>query len=69
MIVIDRFEGDVAICFDDGAPVNINRLELPVNAKEGSFLKKEGESYILLNEEEQAYRQKMRNRLDNLFKK
>ena len=50
--VIDRFEGDVAICEDDSRNfIEIRRDRLPAGAKEGSVLSVCGGGAISLSED------------------
>lgn len=37
-LIIDRFEGDYAVCEDNGAPVVLPRASLPSSAAEGDVL-------------------------------
>ena len=47
--VIDRFEGDFAICEkDDKKLINIEKDKMPFGAKEGDVLNIEG-SFIIIN--------------------
>lgn len=44
-VIIDRFEGDFAVCEkEDRTMLNIKRNKLPANAKEGDVLIIEGDS-------------------------
>lgn len=45
MIIIDRFEGDFAVCEINGKIKSINKKLLPENAKEGDCLKKRKGKY------------------------
>jgi hypothetical protein len=45
MLIIDRFEGDFAVAENGEARLDIPRSLLPVTAKEGDVLIKEGENY------------------------
>ena len=47
-ITIDRFEGDVAVCFDEkGVIYNIHLGELPEEAREGDVLEYTAQGYIV----------------------
>lgn len=37
-LIIDRFEGNYAVCEDDGTPVMLPRASLPPSAAEGDVL-------------------------------
>lgn len=47
--VIDRFEGDIAVCesFEGDKLIHIKKENLPINAKEGNVLKFENDKYII----------------------
>jgi hypothetical protein len=62
-VVIDRFEGPYAVCEkDDRTMMDIKRINIPMNAKEGDVLKIEGDS-IIIDEEETNKRKKNINEL------
>ena len=69
-LVIDRFEGNVAICEDrkTGAKIEILKENLEENLKEGDIIKQEKGKYIqareIQNETEKRIEEKM-NRLWN----
>ena len=48
-LVIDRFEGDFAVCEDQITEemINIDRNLIPENAVEGMTIKKQGDSYFI----------------------
>jgi hypothetical protein len=51
-VIIDRFEGPYAVCEkEDKTMMDIKRINIPMNAKEGCVLKIEGDS-ITIDEEE-----------------
>ena len=51
-IQIDRFEGDFAVCYDDGLEKSdIKMSELPRGVKEGDVLTLDGRSFYLDKEE------------------
>ena len=71
MYTIDRFEGDLAVCQNrkTGEIKNIEKLELPEEAKEGQILKWDGNKYeIGYNETEEA-RARIKSKFDRLMKK
>jgi len=56
--VIDRFEGDFAVCEkEDRTMLNVKRSKLPANAKEGDVLIIEGDT-IKIDAAETAKRKK-----------
>jgi hypothetical protein len=67
MVVIDRFEGDFAVCEkEDRTMFNIKRNKLPNNAKEGDVLIIQGD-LITINITETARRKKFAQELaDNI---
>ncbi len=47
-LLIDRIEGDFAVCQkEDRTMLNINRRDLPVDAKEGDLLSIDGDNIII----------------------
>ena len=52
MLIIDRFEGDKAIVESSDATIEIDKSEIPKNAKEGDVLK------IIVDKEETSTRRK-----------
>lgn len=61
MIVIDRFEGDFAVCEMDGQMVSVPRSCVPPQAGEGSALK-------LVQVDNTAGRQRIAEKQNRLFK-
>ena len=61
MWIIDRFEGDFALCeAEDGNIVQIPRADLPPGVREGSCLRRdEGGAFALDPEAEAARRRKL----------
>jgi hypothetical protein len=68
-VTIDRFEGEFAVCEqEDRTMVNIPKVNIPQEAKEGDILVIEGES-IYIDTAGTAERKKRINRLmDDLWK-
>ncbi|WP_446899610.1 DUF3006 domain-containing protein [Clostridium sp. LBM24168] len=57
-VIIDRFEGPYAVCEKaDMTMMDIKRINIPMNAKEGDVLKIEGESIVI--DEEETKKRKM----------
>jgi hypothetical protein len=47
-LLIDRIEGDFAVCQkEDRTMLNINRRDLPVDAKEGDLLSIDGDNIMI----------------------
>lgn len=61
MIIIDRFEGDFAVCEMDGLMVDIPRSCIPPQAGEGSELK-----LVMVNNT--VDRERIANKQNSLFK-
>ena len=68
-MVIDRFEGDYAVCErDDRTMLNINKNKLPAEAKEGDVLIVDGDA-ISIDLMETSKRKEQANQLmEKLFK-
>jgi hypothetical protein len=68
-VVIDRFEGDFAICEkDDRKIINIKRANIPKDAKEGDVLDVKGDA-ITIDFIETANRNKsVKKLMDELWK-
>ncbi len=68
MLVIDRFEGDSAVCVDDeGNTTVLDRGALTGRVREGAVLAEADGGYAVDEEATKARRKKMRERLDRLF--
>ncbi len=66
MIIIDRFEGEYAVLETDGGMVDVNRLLLPENAREGDVLIHENGIYAIDAAATQERRERMRAMLNKL---
>ena len=68
---IDRFEGEFAVCenLETGEMINIRIDLLPDGIKEGSIIKFDNKSYILDSETTKEKQEKIKNIVNNLFKK
>jgi len=63
MLILDRFEGDLAVIETDTGLLNIPRSELPAGAKEGDTIR------LIVDAEETAARKKsIDERMNKLFK-
>lgn len=68
---IDRFEDEFAVCenIKTGEMVNIEKVLLPENIKEGSIIKCENGKFILDNEATSKKQAEIKSMVNNLFKK
>ena len=68
-LIIDRFEGDYAVCEnrDTEEITNISIDELPENAREGDVLKFENNKYELDEQKRQEIEERIKNKIKNLF--
>ncbi|MGI6357917.1 MAG: DUF3006 domain-containing protein [Bacillota bacterium] len=57
MLIIDRFEGEFAVCERDGEMINIPRHLIPGGAQEGDVLQETPDGYVV-DEEATAVRRK-----------
>ncbi|MGL4606642.1 MAG: DUF3006 domain-containing protein [Eubacteriaceae bacterium] len=66
--IIDRFEGDFAICEDEtNKIIYLLKTDLPHLAIEGSRIKKVNSHYILLDNSHD--RERIKEKMNRLFKK
>ncbi len=66
-MIIDRFEGDYAICEENGQLTSIPRNALPQGCYEGAIIQLTEHGYILSNDA--SRREQMRQKMNSLFKK
>lgn len=69
-LIIDRFEGNLAVCEEEGSEklFGIDRKEIPAQAVEGSVLEISDEGEISINNEEtQKRRERILARQKKLF--
>jgi len=63
-VIIDRFEGDYAVCEKENREmINIERAKLPPEAKEGDVLILSEDGSIAIDREETARRKEMIERM------
>lgn len=68
-LIIDRFEGDTAVCeTEDGEHIDISRFLLPDDVHDGEVIEEKDGIYTALPEETKACRQRIRNMLKGLMK-
>lgn len=67
--VIDRLEGDYAVCEnrDTGEIINIEKSLLPEDIKEGTVLKYENGNYIIDMETEEQIEKRVAQKMKNLW--
>lgn len=67
--IIDRFEGEYAICQDENRKmVNIEKVRIPAEAKEGYVLIQQGDRFIIDIDETNRRKQKIQRLMDELWK-
>lgn len=66
MIVIDRFEGDIAVLETDIGMVDVQRNILPEKASEGDVIAEVNGAYIIDNEATEARRAAVRAKYSRL---
>ncbi|MGN1481025.1 DUF3006 domain-containing protein [Porcipelethomonas sp.] len=59
MLIIERFEGNIAVIEDDDNHLEIDRNSLPDNAREGDVLVKSGDAYKIDPEQTKKRREKI----------
>ena len=67
MLIIDRFEGDIAVIENGDEMIDIPRLLLPENAKEGDVIIQSGGGYIVDSGSAEKRRQEMLDLQDSLW--
>ncbi|MFR5601360.1 MAG: DUF3006 domain-containing protein [Lachnospiraceae bacterium] len=66
--IIDRFEGDFAVCEDENQLfVNIRKALLPEGARPGDILAKDQETYRIDNDASRSRREEMRKKMEKLW--
>ncbi len=67
--VIDRIEGNIAICEErnTGKKKEIAKEQLPEGAKEGSVLKQENGKYVLDRKAQQEIEERIEEKMNNLW--
>ncbi len=69
MLVIDRFEGDYAVCECQGEIVNIRRGLIAKDAHEGDVLVWAENAYLVDIGQTKSRRKFVQNKVDRLFSK
>ena len=67
--VIDRFEGDLAVCEEQNTKkmININKSKLPAGIKEGSILIFKDQKYILDESKQKEVEERIKSKMNNLW--
>lgn len=67
---VDRFEGDIAVLEnrDTGEMININKNDLPQDAKEGSILRLNNNKYEIDVEEQKEVEKRIKDKMNKLWK-
>lgn len=68
-LVIDRFEGNIAVCEDrkTGKIKEIPKYDLPKDIKEGSILKFENGKYQIDNEKQEEISKRIEEKMNKLW--
>ena len=69
MIILERFEGDIAVLETDDGIANVSRTELPEEACDGDVLVFSGDCWSIDREKTDERRAAMRSRMRRLIKK
>jgi len=71
MYIIDRIDGNLAICecINTGEMIKFNIQKLPKKAKEGDVLRKEGNTFIIDYETTKQRKKALTERMNRLFRK
>ena len=67
MIILDRFEGSIAVIEDNGVMKNIPKILLEDGISEGAVIIKKGEKYVLDEKNSAARRNKIAELQNSLF--
>ena len=67
MIILDRFEGSIAVIEDNGVMKNIPKNLLEDGISEGAVIIKKGEKYVLDEKNSAARRNKIAELQNSLF--
>ncbi len=68
-LVVDRIEGDIAVCENraNGVIINIQISKLPENIREGSILKYYDGKYRLDSDEQKNIEDRIKDKMDSLW--
>lgn len=69
MNVIDRFENDIAVIETDGGIIEVDRLQLPENAREGDVLTENNGVWTVDVDKTEKRRSDIREMMKRLMKK
>ena len=68
-LVVDRIEGDIAVCENrsNGVMINIQLDKLPENVKEGSVIKYFDGKYKIDSDEQKNIEDRINDKMDSLW--
>ena len=67
-LIIDRFEGDFAVCEDENRKMlNIEKTRLPEGVKEGDVLIFQGDKLVIDHDETKRRRERIKKMMDALW--
>lgn len=68
-LVIDRFEGNIAVCEDSktGKKVEISKENLEEGLKEGSIIKEENGKYVQVKEKQEEIEDRIKDKMNKLW--
>ena len=68
-LVVDRIEGDIAVCENrsNGVMINIQLSKLPGNVREGSVIKYYDGKYRLDSDEQKNIEDRIKDKMDSLW--
>ena len=68
--VIDRFEGNIAVCEErkTGKKKEILKEELPEGIKEGTLIKEENGKYVTVKKEQEEVESRIKDKMNKLWK-
>ncbi len=69
MIIVDRFEGDFAVCEKDGEMTNISKSMLSSDISEGDVIELNGELYIKCHDKIQERKKQINLLMDKIRQK
>lgn len=67
-VIIDRFEGDFAVCeMSNRNMIDIHKNKLPKNVKEGDVLTISGDTITINHEKRKTREERIKNLMDDLW--
>lgn len=68
MLIIDRIEDGIAVIENDSERLEIPICDLPLGAKEGNIIAKTESGFVILSDETELRRSKLRSAVDKVLK-